>query len=316
MQPVNVQLIYVERGLARCYRACAGMRSMSLTPSLLPPPPFCKMIQLTTSNSVKSLNVCIDAPVISFVPEHTGLHLNPEMLLETLLNDSVLRVREEMEASGISLDTPLFPHPHTLLTFAVEFEPEAVDDLLQHHAVDVNAKDEYGDLPLVLALKDRALFQKLLAHPDTQINAQDGHGKTALIEAASRGDPTLVELLLKDHRLDIDAHSQGLRALDCARARRNSGIAEAIESGLMAEPRIKCMPLDTAWKLLGAEPGYYYTGEGQLVGVSDKRELTALYMERLKHAFFVDDPEESMLRTRMITRAYAALLRACTTKLW
>lgn len=273
------------------------------------------MIKLPLSNSVKSLNDCVRAPVIAFVPEHIGPRLNPDMLIETLLNGSVLRVRDEMKESGISFDTPLFPHPHTLLTFAVEFEPEAVDDLLQHHDIDVNAKDECGDLPLVLALKDHALFQKLLARPDIQINAQDGHGKTALIEAASRGDLKLVELLLKDQRLDIGAHSQGLRALHSARARRRTEIAEAIEFGLWAEPRNTCMSLDTAWEVLGAEPGYYYTEKGQLVALSDKRELTVLYMERLKHAFFVDDPEESMLLRRMITRAYKALLRACTTKL-
>jgi hypothetical protein len=249
--------------------------------------------------------------------------MDPTVLRYKLLNGSVLEVANLMAEWKMPIDTPLFPGSHTLLTFAIAFEPEAVETLLRETHADINVADGYGDLPLVLALRNRPLFNMLAARGAADLNARDKRGNTALIEAAALGDMEAVGILLGDGRLNLDAHAQGARALGRAAAGHYNDIVKAIvralwidpasaraESNANAEPRPKPkrMSAPEAWALLDAEPGFYFTDQGQGIPITDARDLTVLYMQRLRDAVAIEDQEQRMLRERAIGLAYEALL--------
>jgi hypothetical protein len=250
--------------------------------------------------------------------------MDRSLLRDMLLTRSVLDVRDWMAQRRIGLDMPLFSDSHSLLTFAIAFEPEAAEQLMQDPRVNINALDGHGELPLALAFRNRKLFDMLMAHPGIDINASDRNGNTALVEAAAQGQQEAAERLLQDWRLDSDAHGQVKRALGRARERRYEQLAKAIESKLAADslaiaqragPDLNAW-LEHAWGMLGAEPGFYYmdTEKKELVGVSDARELTVLYMRRLKSASAIESPETRELKQRAIEAAYRELLPRFTKK--
>merc|ERR1719495_3062162 len=94
-----------------------------------------------------------------------------------------------------------------LMTAAYQGVPKVVSLLIQHHA-DVNAKDQEGLTALIWAPKSsdqsNALENiKILLDNGADVNAKDGQ-TTALMNAASVGEPKLVSLLI-EHRADVNA---------------------------------------------------------------------------------------------------------------
>jgi hypothetical protein len=87
---------------------------------------------------------------------------------------------------------------------------------------------------------------------------------------------------------------------------------EAIVRELTDDPegggRLERMLQRGTWMLLGAKPGYYYAEDGQLVGITNARELTVLYMQRLKDIYFIEDPAFRELQQGIVGRAYDTLL--------
>jgi len=103
-----------------------------------------------------------------------------------------------------------------LIFAAMQGAPKVVSLLIQHHA-DVNAKDHKGVTALMWAAKSLDTSNgfenvKILLDNGADVNAKDGQ-TSALMSAASNGEPKFVSLLI-EHRADVNAKDQkGMTAL-------------------------------------------------------------------------------------------------------
>ena len=90
---------------------------------------------------------------------------------------------------------------------AINGKTEIVKLLLTRPDIDINAKDNNGDTPLMLAAINgkTEIVKLLLTRPDIDINAKDNNGDTPLMLAAINGKPKIVELLLARRDIDINA---------------------------------------------------------------------------------------------------------------
>jgi hypothetical protein len=111
-------------------------------------------------------------------------------------------------ASSYSSTDPTFPF------FLDLFSPKA---LLDHPRIDVNSHDEQGRTPLhVVSWKDKRFecVRLLLDRPDIAVNSAARFGFTPLHAAARFNCPKVLELLLADSRVIIDAKTvDGFTAL-------------------------------------------------------------------------------------------------------
>ncbi len=73
-----------------------------------------------------------------------------------------------------------------------------VEYLIANNMVDVNACDQNGNLPLILAIrsKRKKIMEILVKYAD--VNVQDKHGENALMVACRKADTSFLELLLKN----------------------------------------------------------------------------------------------------------------------
>ncbi|CAN9253185.1 unnamed protein product [Alternaria alternata] len=107
--------------------------------------------------------------------------------------------------------------PHvwfTPLLYAVCHERKDVVQALLSTDVDVNGRGGYN-IPLDLGLKtaltaaaqggDQEIVELLLNTGKVDVNAQDGHGESAIMMAAKQGREDIVELLLKCEGIDVNA---------------------------------------------------------------------------------------------------------------
>lgn len=106
-----------------------------------------------------------------------------------------------------------------------------------HFGVNVDATDSDGDTALIIAV--RRNFKHIVFHLvrfAPNVNIPDVHGNTALILAASGGHNELVETLLSEPGINVNAiNSNGETALHVAFKHNNYGIA----ARLLKVPNVK-----------------------------------------------------------------------------
>jgi uncharacterized protein len=101
---------------------------------------------------------------------------------------------------------------------------DIVRTLLAFPLVDVNIKNKWKSTPLMIAAGSGNLpvVELLLRHPGTMVDLQaEYYGRTATIEAAVKGNLTVVKTLV--------AHGANVNATD--KTGRNSALVEAIKNG-------------------------------------------------------------------------------------
>jgi ankyrin repeat protein len=79
---------------------------------------------------------------------------------------------------------------------------------LEHPTIDVNSRDSFNRAPLHIAsYKDEKceIVKLLLQHPSTHVNAHTHSGMTPFHVAARFACPKVVQLLLNDTRVKVDA---------------------------------------------------------------------------------------------------------------
>ena len=89
---------------------------------------------------------------------------------------------------------------------------------------DINAKDGNGMTALQYAVIKAypQLVDRLLAHEDIEVNSQDGSGLTALYYAVEKGNPELLDKLLSHENIDVNNQdANGLTPLHHAVKQRN-----------------------------------------------------------------------------------------------
>lgn len=83
---------------------------------------------------------------------------------------------------------------------------EAVELLLKHPKIDVNAQNNEGHTPFIIAAayNHKEIVKSLLKHPDIDVNVRCENGGTALMYAAAWGKNEAVELLVKHPKIDVN----------------------------------------------------------------------------------------------------------------
>lgn len=102
--------------------------------------------------------------------------------------------------------------------------------LLAKDDVDVNVKDNSGQIPLLMAASNGydTMMKLLLARSDIDSNSKDIHGRASLSLAASNGHKTVVNLLLA--RSDIDPNSKDINSRTALSMAALNWHGEVIES--------------------------------------------------------------------------------------
>ncbi|WP_409152637.1 ankyrin repeat domain-containing protein [Fretibacterium fastidiosum] len=105
-----------------------------------------------------------------------------------------------------------------LLAIADGARPERVRQLIQAGA-DVNAKNEYGWTPLMIAaIENTPEVLKVLIEAGADVNAKDRNGLTPLMHAAGHNtNPEVLKVLLEAGADAKAKNNEGKTALDCAR---------------------------------------------------------------------------------------------------
>jgi ankyrin repeat protein len=109
---------------------------------------------------------------------------------------------------------------------------EVVQRLIEYHPTYINARDEGGFTPLLIASegsnsKDGSVLRLLLEH-GADINVQNQDGKTPLHEALTYGALEVVRLLLK-HGADVEAKDNyGKTALQVAAEYGHNKVVELL----------------------------------------------------------------------------------------
>ena len=118
---------------------------------------------------------------------------------------------------------------HTVLCKAIESRSYKLVTALIDYGANVNecATDEEQSNPLILSLKDDTML-RLLLNKGADINIRDSlSGRTALMEAASKGTVGLVHTLL-DNNADMYAESEGSTALLLACFSKQNNVLRAL----------------------------------------------------------------------------------------
>lgn len=122
-----------------------------------------------------------------------------------------------LDAKGLNPNNPL--HEELPLVIALKrHDRYALQKLLNHKLIDVNAKDKYGQTTFMHAIEKynkhdpyiaemKAMFDMILAkEPD--INAVDNAGRTALFLAAAGNKSVLVDALLEVPDIDVNIRNR------------------------------------------------------------------------------------------------------------
>ena len=126
------------------------------------------------------------------------------------------------------------------LIFEIKYGPDErfpIKVIAEDRNTDVNAKDETGSTALHHALAQgySRLLGKLLSHSDLDVNARNAEGSTALFWAAKRGSYGVTERLLKHRKIDVNIrNTAGTTPLKAAAMQENDRIVELL---LEQEPR-------------------------------------------------------------------------------
>ena len=119
------------------------------------------------------------------------------------------------------------------LIFEIKYGDErlAIQVIEQDRNTDVNAKDETGSTALHHALEKgySRLLDKLLVHSDLDVNLRNAEGSTALFWAAKRGSYGVTERLLKHRKIDVNIRdTAGTTPLKAAATEENDRIVELL----------------------------------------------------------------------------------------
>jgi hypothetical protein len=98
--------------------------------------------------------------------------------------------------------------------------------------VDVNAKDKYWTALILAARRGhKDIVELLLEQENIDINAKDNYGNTALMWAAYRGHKDIAEMLLEQENIDINAKdNNGSTALISAAQEGHKEVVELLEA--------------------------------------------------------------------------------------
>ncbi|MEO3406930.1 ankyrin repeat domain-containing protein [Mucilaginibacter sp. CAU 1740] len=110
---------------------------------------------------------------------------------------------------------------------------------LLNKGINLNAKDENGNTPLIAAVKNNQdKIANLILQTDVRVDSKDADGNTALMIAADKGSDAIVGLLLHYYPNTNTRNANGATALMMA---VNNGNANAVKSLLEhgANPKIK-----------------------------------------------------------------------------
>ena len=117
---------------------------------------------------------------------------------------------------------------------------------------DVNAKDEDGMTALQYAVIKGypQLIDKLLAHQDIEVNSQDGSGLTALHHAVLQRNESAVQALLAHKDIDIEVKDgQGRTPLELATELKYKELADLISPPVVEEQEEEQLPVEARGKL-------------------------------------------------------------------
>jgi ankyrin repeat protein len=171
---------------------------------------------------------------------HIMVHDNDVEAVKFLLKNKVIDVNAanaETNAEtkntiirGKISQTPLMSR-ETPLMFAIKAEGSwiqgyksnivIVKELLKNETIDVNAANAQGYTALMLAgvSNDDEIVKELLKNEAIDVNAANARGYTALmIWIDYLLNPTAIDILLKDNRLDVNKNKQGIAALPMLRS--------------------------------------------------------------------------------------------------
>jgi serine/threonine-protein phosphatase 6 regulatory ankyrin repeat subunit B len=113
---------------------------------------------------------------------------------------------------------------------------KVVRELLKHHKIDVNAKDDDGDTALIAASENChwEVVGTLLMHHELDVNARNDNGNTALLVASDQGHVEVVRKLLTRN---FEALNQvGMNVSDAIDGEGEKG--SRIGSGLLAKQHL------------------------------------------------------------------------------
>ena len=81
-----------------------------------------------------------------------------------------------------------------------------VNMLLQHPDIDVNAKGEFNETSLIMAIQydQQPAFELLLSHPDVHVNHEDVLNRTPLLIAVVLQRVDMVRMLLVHPKIDVN----------------------------------------------------------------------------------------------------------------
>ena len=139
--------------------------------------------------------------------------------------------------------------PKSPLLFEIKHNTEAmmaIKVIDEDENTDVNARDETGLTALhYAAMKGYPkLMEKLLWHKDIEVNAKDAEGSTALFWAATRGSYGAAERLVKHKAVDVNIRGAG----------GNTPLKEAVTQGnkRIVELLLTQEPREAAWREIDA----------------------------------------------------------------
>ncbi|KAH6909411.1 hypothetical protein BKA70DRAFT_1275956 [Coprinopsis sp. MPI-PUGE-AT-0042] len=194
-------------------------------------------ISIAGSAHLRAPNKPIPGNLLSITPLLLAVHTNSVVVVKELLSlpDILVNAGDRLGITPLMWALRLYMQwPGTQLR--TNFDQGIAALLLAHPETNVNAQDLYGQSALIKASIRAAegATTLLLAHPMIKPNQSDSKGETALMIASSRGYKGVVLLLLADPRIKVNLRSKGGKtALDIAQKWGHDEIVQRLRAHLL-----------------------------------------------------------------------------------